>query len=703
MKTTKVLIVSIISILCMTACNNKDANKDQNPFMETWESPYEIPPFERIMLNHYQEAFLKGMQEQIEEIEEIINNTETPDFKNTIAAFDASGRLLSKVSNVFFAESSANGTEENLTLRSEMVPLLTQHSNNIMMNKGLFDKVKFVKENVDQATLTPEETMLLNELYADFGRNGVMLPEAEGAKLKEINEQLSILENKFAQNLLAETSSYQLVIDNEADLSGLSSDAISAASTRAEKAEMSGKWIFGLDNPSIMPFLFSNDNATLREEIFTAYLNRCNNNNEFDNKQVLQEIITLRKSKVQILGYKDYVEFALEKRMAKTAANVYQLLDQLWTPALKRANEELADMQKLTNPNSLSSSDWRYYAEKIKAEKYNISDQELLPYFKSENVRDGIFWVINQLYGVTFKELTNVSKPHPDAEVFVCIDNDGATELGVLFIDLYARPGLKRGGAWCGTYRNASQNDEGKRVLPLTYVTCNFTPPLGNDPALLTPDEIETYFHEMGHAMHNLFKNVKYHYTARVPQDFVELPSQIMEHWAFEPEVLAYYAKHYQTGEVIPEELVNKMQAASKYGQGFATTEYLAASFLDMDYHIQPSPETLDILSFEASTLSKRGLLTQIPPRYRSTYFQHIFAGSSYSAGYYSYIWSEVLDSDAFEAFKETGDIFNKKVAESFRRNILEPGGMYPADKMYNNFRGNQPAIGALLKGRGLN
>jgi peptidyl-dipeptidase Dcp len=388
--------------------------------------------------------------------------------------------------------------------------------------------------------------------------------------------------------------------------------------------------------------------------------------------------------------------------MAKNTVNVYELLDKVWSPALEKAKEELTGMQSIVGEGTpLTSSDWRYYSEKLKAQKYNLSDEELRPYFKAENVVNGMFWTANQLYGITFKELTDIPKPNKEVQTFVCIDKDGVTELGVLFIDLYARPGLKTVGAWCGTYRDTYQDSEGKRVKPLTYVTCNFTPPVGNEPALLTPDETETFFHEMGHALHNLFKTTKYHSTCDVPSDYVELPSQFMEHWAFEPQVLAYYAKHYKTSEIIPQALVDKMQAASKYGQGFATVEYLAASYLDMDYHVNASPKTINVLEFEANTLNTRGLISQIPPRYRSTYFKHTFEGG-YSAGYYSYIWSEVLDADAFEAFVETGDIFNKEVAERFRTYILAPGGTYPADKMYEDFRGKQPTIAPLLKYRGL-
>ncbi|MDR2683425.1 MAG: M3 family metallopeptidase [Dysgonamonadaceae bacterium] len=683
----------------MTACKDK---QPANPFFKTWETAYEIPPFDRITVADYREAFLKGMEEQTAEIEAIVENAETPSFENVVVALDASGRLLNKVAGVFFAESSANGTDEILTLESEIIPLLTQHSDKILMDKRLFEKVEYVKEHADSAVLTPEDRRLLHETHLNFVRNGVNLPEDQASELKKINEELSRLENKFGQNVLNETGSYQLVIEKKEDLSGLSDGLIASAADRAEKAGLTGQWVFGLDNPSIMPFLAASDNKELRNKLLTAYLNRCNNNNAYDNKDILKNIVILRDKKAKLLGYNNFAEYVLERRMAKNPKNVYDLLDKIWAPGLKKAKEELAGMQALAGQGSaLTHSDWRYYAEKLKAAKYDLSEEALRPYFQAENVVNGLFWVTNQLYGVTFRERTDLPKPNPDVRTFVCIDRDGQTELGVLFIDLYARPGLKTVGAWCGTYRDTYQDAAGQRVLPLTYVCCNFPAPVGNEPSLLTSDDAETFFHEMGHAMNNLFQNVKYLTTGQVPSDFVELPSQFMEHWVFQPQVLAQYAKHYKTGEIIPQDLVDKIQAASKYGQGFATTEYMAASYLDLDYHVNASPETINVPEFEANTLSQRGLIPQIPPRYRSTYFKHTFEGG-YSAGYYSYIWSEVLDCDAFEAFVEAGNIFDTEIAARFRRCILEPGGIYPADELYLQFRGRQPDVNALLRNRGL-
>jgi peptidyl-dipeptidase Dcp len=645
---------------------------------------------------------MKGMEEQTAEIEAIVNSAETPSFETVIVALDASGQLLRKVEGVFFAESSANGTKEILALESEIVPLLTKHGDNILMNKQLFEKVEYVKAHADMTALTPEDQRLLHEIYLNFVRNGVNLPDDKALEFKKLNEELSKLENKFAQNVLNETGSYQLIIDQKDDLAGLSEGLIASAAVRAEKAGLKGKWVFGLDNPSIMPFLASSDNKELRNRLLTAYLNRCNNDNDCDNKDILKNIVVLRAKKAKLLGYNNYAEYVLERRMAKNPGNVYDLLDKIWTPGLDKAKEELTGMQILAGEGSgLIASDWRYYSEKLKAAKYDLSDEALRPYFQAENVVNGLFWVANQLYGISFKERTDLPTPNKDVRTFVCVDEDGETELGVLFVDLYARPGLKTVGAWCGAYRDNYRDADGQRVKPLTYVCCNFQAPVGNEPSLLTSDDAETFFHEMGHAIHSLFQNVKYHATGAVPTDFVELPSQIMEHWVFEPQVLAQYAKHYKTGEIIPQALVEKMQAASKYGQGFATTEYMAASYLDMDYHVNPSPEAINVLEFEANTLRERGLIPEIPPRYRSTYFKHTFEGG-YSAGYYSYIWSEVLDCDAFEAFVESGTIFNKEIAARFRHCILEPGCTYPVDELYQNFRGRKPDVNALLRNRGL-
>ena len=694
-----VIMAGIIAATGMTSCHS-----DSNPLLQTWNTPYQAPPFEQITVENYRDAFLKGMQEQESNIEAIASNKEEPTFENTIAAFDGSGELLMKVTAVFFCMVNAQGSPEMLELEATMTPELSAHSDRILMNEQLFHRIQSVYENKAKFNLNTEQEKLLADLYRHFARNGAKLSNEDKEALKAMNQEISTLETQFGQNVLAETAAYELVIDNESDLTGLPDDLKAAAAQRAVTKNKEGKWVFGLDNPSVMPFLQYAGDASLREKILTAYLNRGNNNNAQDNKAIIKRLITLRNEKALLLGYENFAAYELDERMAKTPAAVYNLLDQVWTPALHLAQQELADMVALAKPEvtDFKASDWRFYSGKIREQRYDLSEEMTRPYFQSDRVRDGIFWVCNQLYGISFHEITGIPKPHPDASAWLCIDSDNTTELGVLYIDLFARPGLKRGGAWCDTYRDACRRD-GKREIPIVTVVCNFSAPLADIPSLLTADETETFFHEFGHALHCLLCDVEYRGTSAfgVPNDFVELPSQIMEHWAFQPQVLEHYAFHYQTGEMIPKALVDKIKAAANYGKGFATVEYLAASYLDMDYHVMKNPQEMDVLQFEANTLAGRGLMPQIPPRYRSTYFLHTMTGG-YTAGYYSYLWSELLDADGFKAFEETGDIFNKELAEKFRRHILQPGGSEDPMNMYIHFRGAAPGIEPLLENRGL-
>lgn len=686
----------------VTSCGQKGT---ENPLLAEWDTPFGIPPFEKIKIEHYMPAFVEAMAQHKAEIDSIVNNTEEPTFENTIVAYDNAGALLDKISPVFSNLSGTDSNPEVIALEKELSPLRSKHFNEISLNQGLFNRVKAVYAKKDSLGLDAEQLRLLEEMYKGFVRSGADLPEEQKAELKKINEEISALQLQFGQNLLAETGSYKLVIDNDSSLAGLSESMRASALKRGEKDSVNtGKWVFGLDNPSIMPFLQQSENRELRRDILTAYLNRCNNNNEFDNKEVIKKLIDLRLKRAKLLGYENFAQYQLADRMAKTPEAVYNLLNQLWTPSLAAAKRELADMSQIAAEEGftgqLEASDWRFYFEKAMAKKFDLSDSQLRPYFKLENVRDGIFYVANQLYGITFTQLQNVPVPHAEATAYECKDADGS-HLGILYMDMFARPGAKRGGAWCSGFRSQTYKN-GERVAPLVNIVGNFTRPNGDEPALLSTDETETFFHEFGHALASLLKDVHYYGVGGMTRDFVELPSQIMEHWAFEPQVLKMYAKHYQTGEVIPQTLIDKIVNAGKYGQGFATTEYLAASLLDMDYHIiKEMPANLDVNAFEAKVLGDRGLVSQIPPRYRSTYFSHTFGGG-YTAGYYSYIWAEVLDSDAYQAFVETGDIFNKEVAAKFRKEVLARAGQDEAMTLYVNFRGAQPGIDALLKNRGL-
>ena len=695
--------LAIVLGACSSQQKSDVAATTPNPFFTEYTTPYGVPPFDQIEVAHYKPALLKGMEEQTKEVKAIVSNPEEPTFENTIVALDQCGQLLQKTMYAFSGQSSVNTNDEIQELEREIYPMLSKHSDDISLNPALFARVKAVYENQAKFNLDKEQKKLLEETYKGFVRGGANLSEADQAKLRELNSEISMLQLTFGQNVLKETNAFQLVIDNEADLAGLPEDVKVKAAETAKEMGKEGKWIFTLHNPSVMPFLQYADNRELRKQIFEAYINRGNNNNENDNKEVVKKLVTARLEKAKLMGYKDYAAYVLEVNMAKDEKNVYDLLNQVWAPALAKAKEELADInaeiKKEGGDFEAAGWDWRYYFEKAKKAKFNVDENEMRPYFELGHVREGIFYVANKLYGITFNELKDIPKPDPDAFAFECKDKDG-TLLGVLYMDFFTRPG-KGGGAWCGGYRSQTY-ENGKRVVPIVTTVFNFSKPAEGQPALLTADETETVFHEFGHALHSLFGDVHYYGVSDVPRDFVELPSQVDEHWAFEPEVLKVYAKHYQTGEVIPQALVEKMTNAGKYGQGFATTEYVAASLLDMDYHVlKEIPKDFDIEKFEAQKMSDRGLISQIPPRYRTTYFGHTMEGG-YTAGYYSYMWAEVLDCDAFQAYVETGDIFNQTVAQKFRQYVLTPGGIDDAMDMYVNFRGKKPSIEPLLKNRGI-
>ena len=698
----KKMFLAACAAAMMCGCSGGDTAAN-NPFFAEWDTPFGVPPFEQIKPEHYKPAFTQGMEEQKAEIEAIVNNTEDATFENTIVALDQSGALLNKVSYVFFGQTNANTNDELQAINAEISPLLTQHGDDISMNPALFARVKAVYENKDNAGLDKEQMKLLEETYKDFVRGGANLDSVSQAKLRELNTEISSLQTTFGQNMLKETNAFRLVIDNEADLAGLPANLIAVAAETAKADSMEGKWVFTLHNPSVMPFLQYADNRELREKIFNGYINRGNNGNENDNKEVCARLVKARLEKAKLMGYDEYASFVLETRMAKTPEAVYNLLNQVWTPAIAKAQEELADIKAEIKKDGKDFEpagwDWRYYADRAKKAKYDFDENLIRPYLKLENVRDGMFLFANKLYGVTFTAIDSIPLPHPDAVAFECKDKDGS-HLGVLYFDFFPRES-KRGGAWCGQYRGQTYKD-GKKVAPVVTIVCNFTKPSAGQPALLTADEAETMFHEFGHALHNLFRDVHYYGVSSVPRDFVELPSQVNEHWVFEPEMLKEYAKHHETGEIIPAELVDRLTQSGKYGQGFATAEYLAASLLDMDFHtMKEIPADFNVMDFEQKTLAERGLPSQIPSRYRTTYFNHTMGGG-YTAGYYSYLWSEVLDADAFEAYKETGNIFNTEVAAKFRTYVLTPGGIDDAMQMYVNFRGKEPNIDPLLKNRGL-
>ena len=690
----------------LTACGssgNKTETMTENPLLTEFKTPFGVPPFDKIELDDYMPAFKEGIAQQQKEVEEIVKQEAAPDFENTIVALDQSGDLLRKVSAIFYGLNSANTNDEMQALSRELSPLLSKNSDDIRMNPDLFARVKTVYENQESMNLNKEQKKLLEETYKSFVRGGANLDAEQQARLRELNSEISMLQLTFGQNMLKETNAFQLIVDNKDDLAGLPESLIMNAEVAARSAGLEGKWLFTLHNPSVMPFLQYADNRALREKIFKGYINRGNNGNDADNKDVVLKLITLRLEKAKLMGYDNYASFVLEDRMAKTPEQVYALLDEIWKPALAKAKDELADInteiKKEGGNFEAEGWDWRYYFEKAKKAKFDLDENQVRPYLKLENVRDGAFLLANKLYGITFTPIKDIPLPHSDAQAFECKDKDG-THLGVLYMDFFPRAS-KRGGAWCGTYRSQTYKD-GKRLGPVVTIVCNFSQPAPGQPALLSADEAETLFHEFGHGLHNLFKDVHYYGVSGVPRDFVELPSQVMEHWVFEPELLKEYARHYETNEVIPVGLIEKLDKSGKYGQGFATTEYLAASLLDMDFHVlKEVHEGADVMKFEEAVLGDRGLLKQIPSRYRTTYFNHTMGGG-YTAGYYSYIWAEVLDADAYQAYKESGDLFNQDVAQKFRQYVLTPGGIDDAMDMYKNFRGKEPNTEPLLKNRGL-
>ncbi len=679
---------------------------EDNPFMKEYETPFGVPPFAEIKNEHFLPAFEEGIKQQEEKIQEIIENTEEPTFENTIEALEYSGDLLDKVSSVFYNFTSSNTSDELQKIAQEVTPMLSNHSDNINLNMDLFEKVKTVYNEFDRRGLSEEQIMLLTETYDSFVRNGADLPDSEKIRFRDINEELSVLTLEFGQNVLGEVNNFELYIDNEEDLAGLPESVIGAAAKAAAEEGQEGKWLFTLQNPSVMPFLTYIDNRELREEMNRAYINRGNNDNEFDNKENIEKIVELRLERSKMLGYDNFAAFALEKRMAKTEAVVDAFLEELWDYALPMARKESNMLQEYINAEGhdfdLAFWDWRYYAEKVRKEKYDLDESEIRPYFEINSVREGIFEVVDKLFGLQFKKRDDVPVYHPDATAWEVLEADGETHVGILYLDMHPRES-KRSGAWMSSYRNQHVTEQGEYIHPVITVVCNFTPPSGDDPALLSFDEMTTFFHEFGHALHGLLANTHYKRLSgtNVTWDFVELPSQIMENWARHPEVLKMFAKHYETGETIPDELIEKIKNSGNFNQGFATVEYLASAFLDMDYHRITEFVPFSINAFEERVQQRYDMMDEIYFRHGSTHFQHIFSGG-YSAGYYSYIWSGVLDADAFQAFVETGDIFDKETATRFREEILEKGGTREAMEMYVNFRGSEPEVEPLLRQRGL-
>ncbi len=695
-------ILSLAFMMLISCTPNKEAKEHGAIFYTEFDTPYGTPPFDEITNDDFKPAFERGIEQQAKEIEAIVNNPEEPTFENTIVAFDNSGAILSRVSRVFYGLKGAENNDEIQALAEELSPILSEHSDNIKLNSELFERINTLHKNADNLNLTTEQYRLLDENYKSFVRSGIMLDDEQKDRLREINKELSALSLSFGSNLLNETNNFKLVVDNEEDLSGLSKGLKDAAAQVAKDNGEEGKWMFTLQKPSWLPFLQYADNRDLREKLYKAMYTRGDNDNEYDNKKNINKIVNLRIEKANLMGYESHADFEMVERMAEKPENVYKLLNEIWDYALPQAKKEAAEMQAMIDAEGgnfkLQSWDWFYYTEKVREQKYALNESELKPYFKMENVREGVFATANKLYGLNFKKLDNVAVYHPEVEAYEVTDADGS-HVAVFYTDYFPRAG-KNAGAWMSSFRGQSVKD-GENIRPIIFNVGNFTRATSDTPALLTLDEVETLFHEFGHALHGMLSDVNYSglQGTSVARDFVELPSQIMEHWAFHPEVLKMYAKHYETGEIIPDELIEKIDAASKFNMGFITTEFVAAALLDMEYHTQKEQKEFDVREFEKNTMEKIGLIDEIIPRYRSTYFSHIFSGG-YSAGYYSYLWAEVLDSDAFQPFVENG-IFDQASATSFRENVLSKGNSDHPMTLYKKYRGAEPNPVYLLKNRG--
>lgn len=695
----KIMILCLLAVIMLGACSQQEV-KNENPFFAEYDTPFGVPPFDLIKSEHYLPAIEEGIKLEKAEVESLLTNKEAPTFENTIVAYTRTGEFLSKPLRVLFGLNSANTNPDLQALVKEVSPLLSAHGDEIRLDPRLFARIESVYNQKDKLNLEADQLYLLENLYKGFVRNGAKLESEAKAELMKINQRLSSLGIQFGQNLLGETNAYQLIIEDEKDLDGLPENIRAAGAQEAKRAELEGKWVYTTQRSSMYPFLTYSENSELRKQIYTAYTMRGDNDNERDNKKISVEIINLRVVKAKLLGYKSHADIVLSRRMAKTSERVYDLLDQVWWPALELAKQEVKDMQAIADAEKanikIEAWDWWHYAEKVRKDQFNLDEASIAPYFSRQNVQEAIFYVANQLYGITFTEITDIPLPHSDAFAHLVKEADG-TPIAVMYQDYYARPS-KRGGAWCGSYRGYKIDDEGNKTIPIITFVINASGPIGDAPALMSLDNVTTVFHEFGHALDGIFSNLRYQTSFR-STDFTELPSQIMEHFAFEPEVLKVYAKHYETGEIIPDELVEKIQKSALFNQGFITVEFVAAALIDMEYHSLTEEKEIDVRAFEKEFFAKRKLIPEIAPRYRTTYFSHIIGG--YSAGYYSYLWAGVLDNDGFEAFKETS-LFDQETAQSFRKNILEPNGLKDPLEMYVNFRGREPIIEPLLRSRGL-
>ena len=696
--------VAAISIAATLSLSTSCMKKETNPFLEEYTTEYQIPPFDKIKAEHYIPAFEKGIEEARAEIKSIVNNPEEPTFDNTILALDNSGKLLGKVSYVFGALSECLNDSAMEKIAEVAYPMLSAYSDEVSMNDSLFIRVKALYDKKDSLGLNTAQLRLLEKNYKSFVRNGALLSPEQKDSLKEINQQLATLNLNFSTNILKETNKWELVVDNEADLSGLPASSIAVAAEEAEARGMKGKWVFTLHAPSRLPLLTYADKRELREKMYKGYTSLASNDNEFNNDANINAILKLRTQKARLLGFNSFADYQLDNVMAKTVAAAEDLLMKIWKPAIAKVKKEVADMQAYANKHgekiTIEPWDYYYYAEKVKKEKYNFSEDDVRPYFHVDSVRKGIFTLANKLYGITFTEMPDAPKYHPDVKVYDVKDAQD-NHVAVFMTDYFPRDS-KRQGAWMSEFKGES-NVNGVSERPIIYNVGNFTKPTAETPSLLTIDEVETMFHEFGHGLHGMLTTATYSGQSgtNVDRDFVELPSQINEHWAFEPELLKEYAHHYVTGEVIPDTLVQKLVETGKFNQGFATTELAGAALLDIAWHKMALDKDVDVMAFEKSVADNLKMPREVQFRYRSPYFKHIFGSDQYASGYYTYLWAEVLDADGYELFKERG-IFDPATAKSYLENILQPGDSEDPMTLFIRFRGQAPTVDALLENRGL-
>lgn len=701
----KLLTLVAASIMPATATQlNAMDTQHSNPFLQPYTNAMDIPPFEQITIDDYLPAFTKGLEEARADIDAIASNPQTPTFENTIIALDHAGTTLERVERVFYALAESNSSPELVATDEKVSPMVSAYENEVSMNDRLFERVKYLYDRRDSLGLDGPQCRAVEKAYKSFVRNGALLSPADKEKLKELNIKLTGLYLKFNKNLLNATNAFAVIVDDPARLSGIPESTVAIAAEEAAARGEEGKWAFTLHAPSRLPVLQYADDRDLRRQIYRGYTSLASSG-EYDNRPVINEILKTRSAKALLLGFPNYAAYMTDNVMAKTPENALNLLMEVWTPTVRKVKEEVAEMQAIVDSEGggfkIEPWDYYYYAEKVRLKKYDLDENELRPYFAVDSVRKGIFTLAERLYGVSFRELPDAPKYHPDVKVYEVLDTAG-NHVAVFMTDYFSRPS-KRQGAWMDEMKSSYVASDGTAVRPIIYNVGNFSKPTGDTPSLLSLDDVATMFHEFGHGLHGMLSRAKYKCQSgtAVDRDFVELPSQITEHWALEPELLKVYARHYQTGEVIPTELVDKLRAASTHNAGFNMAERISASYLDLQYGLMNTTEDIDIEAFEEKVVEELGMPREVEYRYHSPYFKHIFGSDGYASGYYTYLWAEVLDTDGFELFKENG-IFDPETARSFKENILEKGGSEDPMELFIKFRGHKPTADALLRQHGL-